>query len=104
MICDDCGVEVKSARGLAQHRRAKHPTAITNVEAVEQTLQELRRLGRLEDIDAARVQAVRTMASSLDLKPFNSQMFHEYLAALEELTTDGDSDGSVEALLAELSA
>jgi hypothetical protein len=77
---------------------------MTNAEAVETTLEELARLGRLEDIDAARVQAIRSMAASLDVKPFNSQMFHEYLAALEGLTSDGDSDGSVEELLRELSA
>lgn len=104
MTCEDCGVKVKSQRGMDQHRRAKHPAATTNVEAVERTLKELHRMGRLEDVDAARIQAVRTMALSLDLKPFNSQMFHEYLAALEELTADGDSDGSVEELLRELSA
>lgn len=77
---------------------------MSNVEAVEQTLDELRRMGRLADVDAAKVEAVRSMAASLDLKPFNSQMFHEYLAALEGLTADGDSDGSIEDLLRELSA
>ena len=77
---------------------------MSNAEALEQTLAELARLGRLEPVDSAKVQAVRSMADSLDVKPFNSQMFHEYLAALEELTTDGDIDGSVEDLLAELSA
>lgn len=77
---------------------------MSNVEAVEKTLAELERMGRLADVDAARVEAVRSMAASLDVKPFNSQMFHEYLAALEGLTADGDSDGSIEDLLRELSA
>lgn len=77
---------------------------MTNVQAFAQTLKELRRLGRLEKVDAARVQAVRSMAASLDEKPFNSQMFHEYLTALEGLAADGDSDGSVDELLRELSA
>lgn len=77
---------------------------MTNLEAVESTLAELYRMGRLEVVDAAKVQAVRSMAQSLDEKPFNSQMFHEYLAALEDLTADGDSDGSVDELLRELSA
>lgn len=76
---------------------------MSNVDAVERTLAELRRMGRLADVDAARVEAVRSMAASLDEKPFNSQMFHEYLAALEGLTADGDSDGSVEDLLRALS-
>ena len=75
---------------------------MSNADAVERTLSELERLGRVEKVDAARVEAVRSMAVSLDEKPFNSQMFHEYLAALEGLTADGDSDGSVDELLAEL--
>ena len=83
-------------------RQPKRPE--TNVEAVEKTLAELERIGRLEDVDAARIQAVRTMAVSLDERPYNSQMFHEYLAALEGLTADGDSDGSVDELLRELSS
>ena len=83
-------------------RQPKQPAS--NVEAVEKTLAELDRMGRLEDVDAARVQAVRTMAASLDEKPFNSQMFHEYLAALEALTADGDSDDTVDDLLRELSS
>ena len=77
---------------------------MTNVQAFAQTLKELRRLGRIEKVDSARVQAVRSMARSIDDKPFNSQMFHEYLTALEGLTADGNSDGSVEELLRELSA
>lgn len=77
---------------------------MTNAQAFAQTLKELRRLGRIEKVDAARVEAVRSMAKSIDEKPFNSQMFHEYMAALEVLTADGDSDGSVDELLRELSA
>jgi len=77
---------------------------MTNAQAFAQTLKELRRAGRIEKVDSARVQAIRSMAASLDEKPFNSQMFHEYLTALEGLTSDGDSDGSVDELLRELSA
>ncbi len=77
---------------------------MSNLEAVEETLAELDRMGRLEPVDAARVEAIRSMALSLDEKPYNSQMFHEYLSALEGLATDGDSDGAVEDLLRELSA
>jgi len=77
---------------------------MSNAKALGQTLAELRRMGRIEKVDAAKVAALRTMARSLDEKPYNSQMFHEYFTALEGLTADGDSDGAVEALLRELSA
>lgn len=75
----------------------------SNAEAAEQTLSELERLGRLEKIDRAQVQAIRSMAAALDVNPFNSQMFAEYRSALGDMTADGDSDGAVEALLRELS-
>ena len=72
--------------------------------AFERTLAVLVLAGRIEEIDAARVQALRSMAASLDEKPFNSQMWREYREALEGLTTDDANDGALEALLAELSA
>lgn len=75
-----------------------------NAEAIEETLTELGKLGRLEGVDAARVQAVRSMALALDLRPFNSQMWREYRESLEGLTADDGGDGALDALLAELSA
>ncbi len=61
-------------------------------------------MGRLEKIDAARVQALRSMASALDQNPFNSQMWREYREAIEGLAAhDGDS-GAVDDLINELSA
>ena len=106
MDCPDCGVATKSPQGLASHRRAKHggqPTG-SNVAAIESTLGELERAGRLEPIDAAKVQAVRSMAAALDLNPFNSQMWREYRESLERLTADDSDDGALQALLDELSA
>lgn len=77
----------------------------TNVAAIEVTLAELVRMGRLEDVDAARVQALRSIAAALDENPFNSQMWREYREAIEGLTADdGDRDDSIEDLIDELSS
>jgi hypothetical protein len=84
-----------------------HPDMIQggpNAKAIDVTLGELRRGGRLEKIDEARVVALRSMAAALDQNPFNSQMWREYREAIEGLTrNDGDSS-SVDDLLDELSA
>jgi len=76
----------------------------SNVEAMEQTLAALGSAGRIEDVDAARVQALRSMAEALDAKPFNSQMWREYREALEGLTANDSDDGALAELLAELSS
>lgn len=104
--CDDCGFEAKSASGLMAHRRAKHPAdggqVGPNAAAVETTIGELRRAGRLELIDEARVQALRSVAAALDANPFNSQMWREYREALEALTADDDDSGAADALIERL--
>lgn len=67
------------------------------------TLAELERMGRLEAIDAARVQALRSMADVVDRSPDMPTMWREYRNALEELiATDGAED--LAGLLAELQA
>jgi hypothetical protein len=73
-----------------------------NREAVEKTLKALE--GRLEDADAARIQMLRSMADSLDKRPFNSQMWKEYRTALEGLIAGEHDDDAFKALLSELSA
>lgn len=111
MRCDRCFYIAKSKAGLASHRRWKHGEAAPerkeaagpNATACEQTLAELDRMGRLERVDAARVQAVRSMAAALDAKPFNAQMWREYREALGALTVD-DGDSGVDDLLDQLSA
>lgn len=75
-----------------------------NAEAMETTLTALQEMGRLEDVDAARVQALRSMAEALDAKPFNSQMWREYREALEAVLDDDSDTGALEGLLSELSA
>jgi hypothetical protein len=65
------------------------------------TLAELTRMGRLEEIDAARVQALRSMADVVDRSPSSPQMWREYRNALEELIAS-DDQGDLSALIAEL--
>jgi hypothetical protein len=68
------------------------------------TLAELERIGRLEPVDAARVQMVRSMADSLDQRPNNSQMWHEYRETVRGLIASGDDGGELDAALARLRA
>ena len=75
----------------------------TNHGQLERTLAELRRLGRVERVDAAAVQGLRSMAFALDDNPQNAALWRQYREALRELTAD-DSDGSVEAALDSLFA
>jgi hypothetical protein len=73
----------------------------TNGGQLEQTLKELRRLGRIEKVDAAAVQALRSMAVALDEDPSAAALWRQYREALKELTAD-DDDGGTAAALAEL--
>lgn len=73
------------------------------LDALEETLAELRRLGRLEPIDAARVEAVRGMAVALDANPLNAQLWKVYVSTIEEMTGGDDAD-DLDTLLAELAA
>ena len=107
MVCDECGYEAKNKAGLASHLRshAKADPEASMSAAMERTLEELKRLGRFEDVDAARVQALRSMAMALDANPFNSQMWKELRESLNEvLEADEDADDSLAAALAEISS
>lgn len=73
----------------------------TNATALDRTLAQLRDLGRLEEIDAARVQGLRSMADALDLEPWRAPLWKEYRAALKELLTD-DSSSTVDDAIAGL--
>lgn len=75
-----------------------------NGRAFAKTVAELRRMGRLEQVDAARVQALRTMAQTLDARSGNANLWKVYHEALERLITgERDSGDATERLLAELS-
>lgn len=60
-------------------------------------------MGRLEEIDAARIQILRSLADAVDSKPHSPQMWREYRDALEELIEGGDPEDLPD-LLAELRA
>lgn len=108
-LCDECGFEAKNPQGLSAHRRYKHRresvagSSSTMVAAIERTLVELDRLGRFEEIDAARIQALRSMAAALDSNPFNSQMWREFRESLNEIVrADDDADDDLAAALAQI--
>lgn len=69
-----------------------------NASELGKTIASLRRMGRFEKVDAARLQAVRTMARALDSDPQNAALWRQYREALKELTAD-DSNDSVDAAL-----
>jgi len=77
------------------------PVRTTNHGQLEQTLRELRRLGRIEKVDAAAVQALRSMSAALDTDPANAALWRQYREALRELTAD-DTAGLAAAAAAEL--
>lgn len=107
MTCRDCAREFKTAAALASHRRAHHGDPARhgpNRRALEVTLRELRQAERLAPVDAARVQAARSLADAVDKDDTNAQLWRTYREALEGLVReDGDSD-SFETLLAEINS
>lgn len=104
--CSTCGFVAKTPGGLKVHQRRKHkdePSGTVNVAALESTLSELERLGRFEKVDAAQVQAVRSIAAAVDADPFNAQMWRQYREALDDLMrADDDADDGLTAALEEI--
>jgi hypothetical protein len=71
---------------------------VSNASQLKITLDELKRTGRLEKIDSAWVQAVKSMAVMLDQNPSNAALWGRYLEALGALTVDDGDDSFDEAL------
>jgi hypothetical protein len=83
----------------------KKPVHGRNRTAAETTIRALEELGRIEEIDAARVSLVRTLADAVDTDPTNASLWREYRAAEQALREQHDTTGDEFAqLLAELSA
>ena len=73
---------------------------MSNGDAFESTLTVLEELGRIERVDVAQVEAVRSLASAVDEHPEVASLWRQYREALAELVrTDDDADGSLEAAL-----
>ena len=106
--CPTCGFEAKTPGGLKVHQRRKHadePSGTANVAALEVTLAEMERLGRFEQVDAAVVQTLRSIAAAVDVDPFNAQMWRQYREALADvMKADDDADDSLAAALEEIRA
>lgn len=66
-----------------------------NAAAVEITIRALE--ANFSDLDAARVEAVRSLAAAVDENPQHANLWSRYLEALELLATDdSDTDGALE--------
>lgn len=66
----------------------------TNVQALEQTLTCLTATRKVEEVDAAAVQALRSMAAALDADPTKAALWREYLDALSEVRRADDDANS----------
>jgi hypothetical protein len=99
-----CKFVAKNRQGLIAHMRQTHgANRKPNRKALERTLSILRGLGRIEEVDAARVQAIRSIADSLDKDDSNAQMWRTYLEALDDLMRqDEDADDELARALAEI--
>jgi hypothetical protein len=76
-------------------RREDSALGMDTAARLEVTLAALDGVGRLEDVDAAHVQMLRSIARALDADPGNAALWRQYREALEELTSDG-SDSSLD--------
>lgn len=97
--CDVCGKDdLRTAAGLASHKRFKHPAGFdaSNTEALQRTLGHLQSSGRIEPVDAARVEALRSLAQAVDDKPYDAPLWRQYREALSEvLDADRSADDSL---------
>jgi len=60
-------------------------------QALETTIEALRSAGRLNDIDDARVQIARGLASAVDAEPDNPTIWREYRAAEKALREESEN-------------
>lgn len=75
----------------------------TNALALEKTLECLTATRKVEDVDAAAVQALRSMAAALDEDPTKAALWREYRDALSEVRrADDDADAGLADALKEI--
>jgi hypothetical protein len=89
---------------MAAKKQTK-PVHGRNRTAVEEMIEAMRSAGLLENIDAARVTMLQTLADAVDMEPTNASLWREYRAAESSIreNTAHDQDDFKE-LLASLSA
>lgn len=72
---------------------AKPADPVTNYEALRVTIEELRKAGRLETIDSARVRIALGLAAAVDSMPDNPTLWREYRAAEKALREESEAHG-----------
>jgi hypothetical protein len=83
----------------------KTPETLSNVEALQNTIAELRQAGRLDNIDDARVRIALGLARAVDTMPDNPTLWREYRAAEKALREESEAHGDpFEDLIRQLSA
>ena len=74
-----------------------------NRDAIERFIAELKRQGRVDSIDVARLRIMRGIADALDEDPHNAQMWKQLREATESLMAlDEDADDALSKALADL--
>ena len=106
-VCEQCGFEATSGAARASHIRWNHPVEVggdgPNVDAMRRTIKQLERLGRFEEVDAARKQSLVSLAEAVDVRPDNAPLWREYRETLNEvLRADEDADDELAAALAKI--
>lgn len=76
-------------------KRAEPREISGNLEAIDEMIAALKAAGRLERVDAARVQIARRLARAVDENPENVGLWQQYRAAEAVLreVTENDDDG-----------
>lgn len=102
----------KSKESPAKEAKPEQSTDIASIlgqglnrQATEITISALRDNGLISDVDAARVQIVRSLASLADAEPDNPVVWREYRLAEQALRKETEAHGDpFDKLLADISA
>lgn len=106
-VARECGVSAGTVRQWVSRARAEldRRAALSggNVAAAEATLAALADCGRLEAVDAAAVEVVRSLAAVVDADPSDAALWRQYRDALAALTEGDDvADSRLEEALAQI--
>jgi hypothetical protein len=81
-----------------------HNKQSANRRALEVTLRILKKQGWFEDVDAVRIQTLRSLADELDRDGGNAQMWRTYREAVEDLMRSDDDGNDIDALIAQINS